>query len=176
MIDGGGDGRRLAGRVARDHAGRAVFAERAGEGQHCAGQHALPAAGHPNTPENVGVGEPERLAGVGQRLVKGLKGSAHRAVHQREDDDRGGEDGRPPGHDQLDAEGLEHPCADDALGPQYAQQQIAHDRRRQHERQREHHIQHALDEPREFGDIVRGKDAGEEDDDGGDRRDAQRVP
>ena len=44
-------------------------------------------------PKNVGIGQAQGLSGVGQRLVKGLKGTADRAVHQREYHYHGGKDG-----------------------------------------------------------------------------------
>ena len=40
------------------------------------------------------------------------------------------------------------------LGPQQPQQKIAHHRGRQHQGQRQHHVQHALDQPGQLGDVV----------------------
>jgi len=114
-----------------------------------------------------------RLPGVGQRLIKSLERAAHRAVHEREDDHDRGEDGRPPRHDEPDAERLEHPRADEPLRPQHAQQQIADHRGRQDEWQRQHDIENAFEQTRELGDVVRRGDPGEEYHDRGDGRDAQ---
>ena len=125
-------------------------------------------------PEDVGVGQAQGLSGVGQRLVKSLKRAANRAVHQGKYHYHRGEDGGPPGHHQPDAEGLQHPCADEPLGAQHTQQQIAH-RGRQDKGQRQDHVQNTFDQTRELGDIVRRGDAREEHHHRGNGGNAQRV-
>ena len=63
-----------------------------------------------------------------------------------------------------------------AAAAKHAQQQIADDRWRQDERKREDDVEHALHETRRLGDVVGGKNAEKEDDDGTDACDAQGIP
>ena len=49
-----------------------------------------------------------------------------------------------------------------AVGPQQHQQQPAHHGGRQHQGQGQHHIQHALHQPGQLGDVVRRQDPQEE--------------
>ena len=56
------------------------------------------------------------------------------------------------------------------------QQKVAADRRWQHHWQRQHHVEHALDEPRRLCNEISGKHAKEKDDDGADSRDTERIP
>ena len=51
LIDGCADGCRTGGNIAGHHAGCAVFADRAREGQHDAGKDSLTAAGNADQPE-----------------------------------------------------------------------------------------------------------------------------
>ena len=97
-------------------------------------------------------------------------------VTEREDDDRGGEDGGPPDHDETHAELLQRPGTDDPPGAEKTQQEIAHHRGGQDQGQRQDHVQHALHELGELCDVVRRGDAQEEDEHRGDGRDTQRVP
>ena len=175
LIDRGGHGGGFAGGIVGDHAGGTIFAQGTGKGQHRTGQNALAAVGHTDVPKNIGIGQAQGLSGVGQRLVKGLKGTTDRAVHQREYHHHGGKDGGPPGHDQPDAEDLQHPGADETLRPQHPQQQIAHHRRRQHQGQGQYYIQNAFDQTRELGNIIRRGDAREEHHHRRNSGDAQRV-
>ena len=55
------------------------------------------------------------------------------------------------------------------------QQEVPHDRGRQHHGQGEHHVQQALDQPGQFGYIVCGKNARKEHCHAGNGRNAQRV-
>ena len=139
-------------------------------------EDALSAGGQPDTPEDVVVGEADGLGRPGQRLVERLKCAARRPVHERKDDDGSRKNGRPPGHRQLQSERLEEPHADRPLRPEDAQQQIAHDRGRQDERQREDDVEHAFYEPRRLCNEISGKHAEEKDDDGADSRDTERIP
>ena len=84
LVNRGRDGRSAAGCVADKHAGRAVFAQRAGERQHDARKDALPARGHADAPEDIGVGQAERLPRLRERLVERLKCAARGAVEQGE--------------------------------------------------------------------------------------------
>ena len=61
LIDGGGDGRGTAGRIADQHTGRAILAQRAGERQYDARENPLPAGRQTDTPEYVTIGETKRL-------------------------------------------------------------------------------------------------------------------
>ena len=69
----------------------------------------------------------------------------------------------------------ERPCADGSFRSEHAQQQIADHRRRQHERQREQHIQHAFEHARQTRNVIGRRNPREEDDNRGNERDTQRV-
>ena len=161
--------------VADQHAGRAVFAQRAGERQHDARENALPARGHTDAPEDVGVGQAERLPRLRECLVERLKCAARGAVEQGKGHDCRRNHAAVPGHDELDADLLER-HAERPPGAEQQQQEIAHDRGRQHERQGEHDVQHTLYHTRQAHGVVRRRDAGEKHQHAADRRDAQRVP
>ena len=103
----------FSGRVARNHARCVVFSERARKRQHRTGKNALPAVWQPDAPEDVGVGKPQRLAGVSKRLVKCFECTAHRPVYERKNDHDGCKNRRPPRHDHLDAERFQNPRADE---------------------------------------------------------------
>ena len=97
-----------------------------------------------------------------QRRIEALKGPPGGAVHQGEGHHHRGKDSGPPGHHQPQAEVGLHPGADGAVGPQQHQQQPAHHGGRQHQGQGQHHIQHALHQPGQLGDVVRRQDPQEE--------------
>ena len=176
LVDCGGDGGSLAGGVARDHAGSAVFAQCPGKGQHRARQNALTAGGHPHPPEDPCIGLSQRLRRPRQRFVKAFKCAARGAVHQRKCHHDGGKDGAVPVHDQLYPEMLHEKDAQRPLCAEEQQQKVAHHRGRQHHGQGEQHIQHTLDRPRQTGDIVGCKNAKKEHRHAADQSNAQAVP
>ena len=159
---GGGNGGGLAGGVARDHAGSAVFAQCPGKGQHRARQNALTAGGHPHPPEDPCIGLSQRLRRPRQRFVKAFKRAARGAVHQRKSHHDGGKDGAVPVHDQLYPELLHEKNAQRPLCAEEQQQKVANHRGRQHHRQGEQHIQHTLDHPGQPGNIIGRKNAKKE--------------
>ena len=67
----------------------------------------------------------------------------------------------------------ERPCADSSFRSEHAQQQIADHRRRQHERQREQHIQHTFERARQTRNIIGRRNPREKDDRCGNKRDTQ---
>ena len=64
----------------------------------------------------------------------------------------------------------ERPCADGSFFGPSTQQQIADHRRRQHERQREQHIQHTFEHARQTRNVIGRRNPREEDDNRGNKR------
>ena len=90
-------------RVADEHTGRAVFAQRPGERKDGSRQNSLTAGRHADAPEYICVGQAERHGGIRQCVVKTLKRAARRPVHQRKRHNRRRQNAAVPGHDKLNA-------------------------------------------------------------------------
>ena len=78
-----------------------------------------------------------------ERWVKGFKRAARGAIEQGKGHDRRCDDTAVPRHNKFDADLLERD-AERTTRAEQQQEEIAHDRGRQHKRQREHYIKYAF--------------------------------
>src|SRR5664280_1384385 len=114
FVDGDRHRLRLAGDAARDHQGRAEFAQRSGEREQGAGEDASPRQRQGDAAEDRRGAEPENLCRLLELRVDRLEGGACRFADEGKGDDRGGDHRALPGEDEMDAERALEPAAEPA--------------------------------------------------------------
>ena len=125
-------------------------------------------------PEDPDVGKTESLSRPGQILIKTLKCPPGSPVHQRKCHQHRRRDSPVPVHDKSDAE-LQQELSERAPGSKEKQQKIAADRRRQHHRQRQDHVQDPFQHPRQLRGVISGKNPAEKNNHTADGRNPQRI-
>ena len=146
-VDRGGDGGGAAGGIAGDHGGGPVFPQGPGKGEHRPGDDPLLAGGKAHPPKIKVLERPRVWRHRPDRGRRDPEGPARSAVHQREATTAEANTAEYHTMVSLQVKGVEKPETHHPLGTQDAQQEIAHHGGREDQREGEHHIQHAFDQP-----------------------------
>ena len=173
-VDGQRHGVRPPGDVAREHQGGPELADGAGEGQHDAGEDALPGQGQDHVERGLGPGVAQHGRGVDHLGVHRLDGRLGGTHHDGEGDHGRGDHGRLPGEQDVPPRPAVEASAQKPVAAEQQKQVVARDRGRQNHGEQERGLHQALAPEPRVGQGEGCEQAGCGDEGGGEEGDLQR--